>query len=140
MTTLTLFFDGAARDNGRGPDGRGPAGAGAVLLDDSGAEVERIRRPLGKKTNNEAEYAALLAGLEAALARDARRILVKGDSQLVIRQLRGEYKVRKPHLKPLHAHATELLARFESWEAMHIPREENADADRCANEAIDRTS
>jgi ribonuclease HI len=134
VTTLTLFFDGAARGN------PGPAGAGAVLLDEKGVEVERIRRPLGKRTNNEAEYLALIAGLEAALAREARRILLKGDSQLVIAQLKGGYKVKAPNLKPLHAQAKKLLERFEWWDAVHIPREENADADKCANEAIDRAT
>ena len=132
VSSLLLYCDGASRGN------PGAAGAGAVLLDPHGDEVASASKYLGRTSNNEAEYAGLLLGLERALALGARRISIRADSQLMVRQLTGEYRVRAPHLRPLQAKAVELLSRFERWDAKHIPREQNSRADALANEAIDR--
>ena len=132
VSSLLLYCDGASRGN------PGPAGAGAVLLDEQGAEVASLTKYLGRKPNNHAEYEGLLLGLEKAVALGARRISIRSDSQLMIRQLTGEYRVRAEHLRPLHARAIDLLSRFEHWDATHVPREQNGRADALANEAIDQ--
>jgi len=130
---MTLFCDGAARDNPKGP-----AGAGAVLLDDANQVVGTVSDFLGVRTNNEAEYEALIRGLRKALDLGARRVLVRADSEVMVRHLNGEYRVKAPNLRPLYSEAVANLGRFESWDAKHVPREANRDADRLANEAIDR--
>jgi len=129
---LLLFCDGASRGN------PGAAGAGAVLYDEQRAEVAGIYKFLGHATNNEAEYQGVIIGLEKAGALGARRVVVHADSELMVRQLLGVYRVRAPHLRPLHQRATDLLSKLEGWEAKHVPREENARADALANEAINR--
>lgn len=129
--TLTLFCDGASRGN------PGPAGAGAVLFDERGREVAAVKRSVGRATNNVAEYKALLLGLEHTLRLGVRHVVVRADSELMIRQLRGEYRVKNPALRELHRRAMAMLARFESWSAEHVRREENSRADALANEAID---
>ncbi len=92
---------------------------------------------LGRATNNVAEYQALLHALRFALARGARRVRVFSDSELVVRQIGGTYRVRHPDMVPLHRDAKALLARFESARVVHVPRELNRDADRLANRALD---
>lgn len=129
---FTLYSDGAARGN------PGPAGAGAVLIDAQGREVARLRQYLGETTNNVAEYQALLMGLEAALARGITRLGVRLDSELIVRQLQGAYRVKAPHLKPLFQQARELLSRFQAVDIAHVPRAQNRVADQLANEAIDQ--
>jgi len=128
---VRVYSDGAARGN------PGPAGAGAVLVDPAGNVVARLGRYLGKQTNNVAEYQGLLLGLEHALQLGVREIEVVADSQLLIRQLKGEYAVRHAGLKPLHAEALRLLRSFDRYELRHVPREENALADEMSNRAID---
>ncbi len=128
---LLLYCDGAARGN------PGPAGAGVVLQRPSGEVVERCGRYLGEATNNVAEYEALLLGLERARARGAREVHVMADSQLMIRQLEGAYKVRAAHLKPRVERARQLISSFERVVLRHVPREENRAADQMANLAID---
>lgn len=128
---LTLYCDGASRGN------PGPASAGALLLDESGAVVAELSETLGRATNNEAEYAALLLGLRKAISLGAGRVDIRADSQLVIRQLTGEYRVKHPGMKRSHAEAMRLLGHFSSWGAKHVPREENARADALANAALD---
>lgn len=128
---IRIFTDGAARGN------PGLAGAGAVLLDREGLVIERAAEFLGKATNNVAEYQAVILGLRRALDLGARRVELMSDSELLIRQLGGRYKVRAPHLLPLFAQAKKLLAGFESHRLRHVPREENSEADRLANMAID---
>ncbi len=126
-----LYTDGGARGN------PGPAGIGAVLLTASGDVVEELGDFIGKATNNVAEYQALLAGLELALDRGVERLDVFLDSELVVRQVNGKYKVKDAGLKPLHAQACLLLSRFHEVDVKHVRREHNAEADRLVNEAID---
>jgi ribonuclease HI len=129
--TVRVYSDGAARGN------PGPAGAGAVLTDLSGNVLARLGRFLGKQTNNVAEYQGLILGLEHARQLGFREVDVRADSQLLIRQLKGEYAVRHAGLKPLNAEALRLLRSFDRYELTHVPREENSLADEMSNRAID---
>jgi ribonuclease HI len=128
---VRVYSDGAARGN------PGPAGAGAVLTDPAGNVVAQLGRFLGKQTNNVAEYHGLILGLTHARQLGFREVEVRADSQLLIRQLKGEYAVRHAGLKPLHAEALRLLRSFDRYELTHVPREENAMADEMSNRAID---
>jgi ribonuclease HI len=125
------MVDGAARGN------PGEAGCGAVICDANGAVVQQLSRYLGHATNNVAEYEALLIGLEALLKSGKKQIHVHSDSQLLVRQLNGEYRVKDEKLKVLFERATHLLRQFERYRIIHVPREENKLADRLANKAID---
>jgi ribonuclease HI len=127
-----IYADGASRGN------PGEAGAGAVICDDRGRTMKELKSWLGMTSNNVAEYRALLLAVEKALELGARRVTVFLDSELVVRQLRGEYRVREPHLKTLHQKALEVLNRFSQYSILYIPREENRRADQLANEAIDQ--
>ncbi len=129
--TLSLFTDGACRGN------PGPGGAGAVLLSVDGQEVSRVKKFLGHCTNNIAEYRALILGLEEALKQGCRSISIFMDSELLVRQLQGVYRVKNPALQPLMTEVRSLLAHFDAWEVDHVPRRENALADGLANEALD---
>ncbi len=129
---LVLYTDGGSRGN------PGPAGCGAVLANGSGKVVREMSEYIGHATSNEAEYTALLLGLDAARAAGARRIRVRADSELLVRQITGQYKVKSAKLAPLFRRAMALLGGFEGWRAEHIPRSRNAEADRLANEAMDR--
>lgn len=128
---FTLFTDGGARGN------PGPAGAGALLLSPTGAEVEAISAYLGELTNNQAEYRALLLGLQAAIDNDVRELDVKMDSELIVKQMKGEYKVKNPGMKVLYDQAKQLVAQFDVISFHHIRRELNSDADALVNQAID---
>jgi len=130
--SLTLQADGGARGN------PGPAGAGAVLYDADGKEVAALSRFLGRATNNEAEYRALIMGLTEAQRLGAGELTVKLDSELIVRQLQGRYRVKAPGLKPLFAEARRLLQPFAKVSIMHVPRADNARADELANQAMDR--
>ena len=129
---LTLHSDGGSRGN------PGPAGAGAVLYDDQGVEVAALSRYLGRTTNNEAEYQALLLGLNEAKRLGAARLTVKMDSELIVRQLEGKYRVKAPGLKPMYAEAKRLLQGFASVTILHVRREFNKRADELANQAMDQ--
>ncbi len=131
---LTIYFDGASRGN------PGEAGAGAVLYDEAGRCVCEISRPLGRLTNNRAEYLSLILALEEAAARKARRVKVFTDSELVANQMTGVYGVKSPALRPLFREAQELSRRFRGFSINHVPREENKRADELANLAIDEVS
>jgi ribonuclease HI len=126
-----LMVDGAARGN------PGDAGCGAVILDSNGAVVKELSRYLGHATNNVAEYEGLLMGLEALLRLGKKRIRVQSDSQLLVRQLNGEYRVKDEKLKALFQKAMSLLRQFEAYRIVHVPRELNKLADRLANKGID---
>lgn len=126
-----LWTDGAARGN------PGPAGIGAILKSPSGEVLYTGSEYLGHSTNNVAEYKAVLLGLAGALAQGVRHIELRADSELLIKQLRGEYRVRSPGLRPLYEEARKLLLRFASVKLTHIRRELNAEADRLANQGID---
>ncbi len=127
----TLRTDGGARGN------PGPGGAGFVLEDETGAIVRRGGRFLGAVTNNQAEYEALVWGLQTALDHGAVRLRVCADSELVVRQMNGVYRVKNAGLRPLFSRAQGLLRRFESAEIVHVRREMNAAADELANIAMD---
>ncbi len=128
--TLVARIDGASRGN------PGPAAFGVVIEDDQGQVLEEISRRLGETTNNVAEYHALLAALEYALAH-AQRLRVFSDSELLVRQLQGHYKVKSPDLQPLFARAQEMIRRLERFQVAHVPREQNRRADALANAALD---
>ncbi|HET6490327.1 MAG TPA: ribonuclease HI family protein [Syntrophales bacterium] len=130
---LSLFTDGACRGN----PGRG--GAGAVLVGRNGEVIGTAKKFLGHCTNNIAEYRALILGLETALERGTPEISIYLDSELLVRQIQGIYRVKNPDLKPLMSEIRDLLDRFNSWKIEHVPRSDNALADRLANEAIDET-
>lgn len=130
MTRAVLRSDGGARGN------PGPAGAGFVIEAD-GATVCRAGRYLGVTTNNVAEYEALIWGLENVRALGYGEVSVYADSELVVKQLRGEYRVKNANLKPLFTRALALLRGFGSFEVGHVRREENHHADALANEAMD---
>jgi ribonuclease HI len=136
---VLIRADGAARGN------PGPAAAGAVIIDASRADfrnpdcppVAVVARSLGIQTNNYAEYTAVVLGLEKALALGAREVELVLDSQLVVEQLSGRWKVKHPAIKPLVAQAHALLAQFERWSVRHERRESNRAADALANLALD---
>jgi ribonuclease HI len=128
---LTIHVDGGARGN------PGPAAIGAVVSDESGETLLERGQAIGRATNNVAEYRALLLGIELARELGADELELIGDSELVVRQVRGEYKVKKPDLKPLHTQVREALARLDSWSIRHVKREQNAEADRVVNETLD---
>ncbi|HSN13526.1 MAG TPA: ribonuclease HI family protein [Anaeromyxobacteraceae bacterium] len=126
-----LFTDGAARGN------PGPAGAGAVIVNPDGHIVAKVGKFLGESTNNVAEYMGLILGLKRAKAMGIKELDVLADSELLVKQLKGEYAVKAEHLKPLHQEAEALLKAFPDVTLQHIPREENAAADAMSNRAID---
>ncbi len=128
----SVYTDGASRGN------PGPAAIGAVVYDESGREAHTVSRRIGRATNNEAEYQAAIAGLEAALALGARRVRLLMDSELVARQLGFRYKVRNLRLRPLFHRLLDLRNRFEALEVQSVPRAENRRADALANAALDR--
>ncbi len=129
---LLIHVDGASRGN------PGQAAAGVVICNRFGQPVERIGKRLGRGTNNYAEYQALLLGLRRARELGAARVRIRSDSELLVRQTKGEYQVKAPQLKPLARQVRERLAEFESWAIEHAPRGDNAEADRMANLALDR--
>lgn len=128
---LEIFTDGGARGN------PGPAAAGVVIRDDQGRSILEAGYFLGKATNNVAEYTAMLLALEAAQKFGADEVSLFADSELMVKQLTGEYKVRDAKLAELFAQAQRLLIRFESWQIKHIRREQNSRADALANKALD---
>lgn len=126
-----LHTDGGARGN------PGPAGIGVVLLSEDGKVIGEIARGIGVATNNEAEYAALIAGLELAHDKGVTDLSVFCDSQLIVSQVKGEWKIKKEHLRHFAVKARSLLNGFERASIEHIRREENEDADRLANQGMD---
>lgn len=130
--TWLIFTDGASRGN------PGPASIGAVIYDGAGREVHTVSSRIGRATNNEAEYQAAIAALEAAVALGLENVELRMDSELIVRQLAGRYRVRNPRLKPLFGRLLDLRRKFASFQARHIPREQNRRADELANLALDR--
>jgi ribonuclease HI len=127
-----IHTDGAARGN------PGPAGAGAILRDAAdGSMLAEIAEPLGRATNNVAEWTAVQLALEEALRLGATHVDLRMDSQLVARQIAGIYRVKHPDLQPLHGRVMELLERIGAYSVGHVPRELNKEADRLSNVAID---
>ncbi|HTW93196.1 MAG TPA: ribonuclease HI family protein [Tepidisphaeraceae bacterium] len=130
--TLTLNFDGGSRGN------PGPAGVGVVICAADGTQLVTLGRFIGRATNNAAEYRALIAGLQEAKKLGGTRLHIRGDSELIIKQMRGEYRVKNPDLRPLWQQAQELVSQFQSAVFEHNLRGKNALADRLANLAMDR--
>jgi ribonuclease HI len=128
---VVVYVDGGSRGN------PGPAGIGVVITDREGKELARANDYIGVATNNAAEYRALLLGLERARSLGARDVEIVNDSQLVERQVRGEYRVKKPELRVLHEQVLGLLGDFGSWSIRSVPREQNELADELVNEALD---
>jgi ribonuclease HI len=128
---LVINVDGGARGN------PGPAAIAAVVSTPEGEVLEQHGERIGGATNNVAEYRALLLGLERARSRGAKEVELIGDSELVVRQVRGEYKVKEEALRGLHAKVVKALAEFDRWSIRHVRREDNAEADRLVNVALD---
>ena len=128
---LVIHVDGGSRGN------PGPAAAAAVLRTPDGEVVAEASRVLGQATNNVAEYHGVLLGLERARALGATEVEIVNDSELVAKQMNGEYKVKHPDMKPLHAQAKRALAEFAGWRIRSVPRAQNAAADALVNEALD---
>jgi ribonuclease HI len=130
----TAFVDGAARGN------PGPA-AYAVIVQTPGGSIEfQIGKYLGRATNNVAEYYALIGALDYAHSHRIERLAVRSDSELLVRQMQGRYKVKSPDLRPLHERAQKMARALAHFDIRHIPREENSEADALANLALDATA
>ena len=130
MGRFRAGFDGGSRGN------PGPAAWGVVVMDDAGRAIEGFAGTIGRATNNVAEYTGLLEALAIARARNAADVELLADSELVVKQVRGEYKVRHPDLIPLHAEAVRLIAGLRKFKIGYVPREQNKDADTMVNRAL----
>jgi ribonuclease HI len=128
---VVVHVDGGARGN------PGPAAAAAVVSAPDGTVLDEATEVLGETTNNVAEYRGLLLGLQRARALGATEVDVVNDSELVAKQVNGEYKVKHAAMKPLHAAAREALGAFDAWSIRSVPRAQNADADALVNQALD---
>src|SRR6056297_1596343 len=125
-----VYFDGACRGN------PGPASVGYVLVDDGGIVTEG-GETIGRATNNQAEYAALVKALEVATDYGFDEAHIRGDSELIVKQVRGEWNTNDPELREQRVRVRELLMRFDDWQLEHVPREINDRADQLANDALD---
>jgi len=130
-TKLTVNVDGGSRGN------PGPAAIAAVVRDAEGEVLQEKGETIGPATNNVAEYRAVLLGVELAAALGASELELVGDSELIVRQVKGEYKVKDRALRDLHAQVKRALEPFERWSIRHVRREQNAEADELVNEALD---
>ena len=131
MDKVVVNVDGGARGN------PGPAAIAAVVQDADGQVLQEKGEKIGRATNNVAEYRALLLGIEMAAALGASELELVGDSELIVRQVEGKYKVKDAALRDLHTEVKRALEPFESWSIRHVRREHNAEADRLVNEALD---
>lgn len=128
---VVVHVDGGARGN------PGPAGIGVVVSSDDGEVLRELGERIGPATNNVAEYRALLRGIEVARELGASDVEFVNDSELVAKQLTGQYRVKHPAIRPLFAEAIAALRGFDSWSIRSVPRAENADADALVNQALD---
>jgi ribonuclease HI len=126
-----LNVDGASRGN------PGPAAIGVTIKDENNQLVACISQAIGHTTNNQAEYNALIAGLKKAISLGAEQVIVNSDSELMVRQIHGTYRVKKEELKPLHQEARRLANSLAAFKIESIPRELNHEADKLANQALD---
>ncbi|MHB8511992.1 MAG: ribonuclease HI family protein [Actinomycetota bacterium] len=129
---IIAYTDGGARGN------PGPAGIGVHITSTSGRTLEDVSEAIGRTTNNVAEYTAVIRALETAKELGARRVLIRADSQLVVEQMKGTYKIKHPNLKPLAAKVASLVRSFDSVQFEHVRREKNKKADALVNLAIDQ--
>lgn len=127
-------IDGGSRGN------PGPAAYGVVIRDAKGEVVARLKKYIGQNTNNVAEYFGLIAALDYAQTHGVRVLRVESDSELLVKQMRGQYKVKSGDLRPLHERAKKMSQAFESFRIDHVNREENREADALVNQALDETS
>ena len=127
---VVIYTDGASSGN------PGPAAIGATIKDGQGNLIATISRPIGKTTNNQAEYRAVIAALEKAIEIGATHVELKADSELVVKQIKGRYRVKKATLRPLYQKVVQLIGSLEAFAITHIPREQNREADRLANKAL----
>jgi ribonuclease HI len=130
--SLVAHIDGGARGN------PGPAGYGVAIQDGTGRPVAELSEYLGKQTNNYAEYSGLLGALTYALEHGCKALKVFSDSELMVKQIKGQYKVKNATLQELHGKATKMIRELDKFEIGHVLREKNRDADRLANLAMDR--
>lgn len=130
---IVAYIDGGARGN------PGPAGYGVRIEDERGTLVEELSRPIGIATNNVAEYNGLLAALRYALERGEPNVLIRSDSELLVKQMKGEYRVKNAGLQPLHQQARDLISQLHRVTFEHVRRAQNAEADRLANLAMDQS-
>jgi ribonuclease HI len=131
---IVAYIDGGSRGN------PGPAGYGVRIEDADGQLVEELHGALGVATNNVAEYRGLLAALQWAVDRGVRRLAVRSDSELLVKQMRGDYRVKHPNLQPLYRDARTLVDRLDRVTFEHVRRELNVEADRLANKAMDEAT
>ena len=131
VNKVIIYTDGAARGN------PGPAAIGATIKDEKGNLIASISRCIGITTNNQAEYRAVIAALEQATSLGARRVELRSDSELVVKQLKGQYRVKNKALMPLHQMVKQLIGSLESFSISHVPREQNVEADSLTNKALD---
>jgi len=134
LNKVIIHVDGASRGN------PGEAAIGAVIKDEQGRLVASISQRIGRTTNNQAEYRAVIAALEKALKMGVREVELRADSELVVKQLKGEYRVKRVTLKPLYERVRQLQGKLELLTIRHIPREQNAEADNLANRAFTKFS
>ena len=130
MKRVVIYADGASRGN------PGPAAIGAIIKDKQGRLITTIARSIGRATNNQAEYKAIIAALEHAITLGANQVEIHSDSELVVRQINGEYRVKKATLKPLYQKVKRLQSQLKSFIITHIPRQQNTEADNLANKAL----
>ncbi len=131
LKKVIIYADGASRGN------PGQAAIGAVILDEQGRLIASVSRRIGRATNNQAEYRAIIAALEEAIRLGLRQVDIRLDSELVVKQINGEYRVKKATLKPLCQQVKQLLGSLEGFTVAHIPRRQNMEADKLANKALD---
>lgn len=129
---ITAFCDGGSRGN------PGPAGYGVYIQDENGSKIAELSEFLGKKTNNFAEYSGLLAALDYAIGNGHTHLKAVADSELMVKQIKGQYRVNSPELRPLYDEARRRIAGLEGFQIQHVLREKNRRADQLANEAMDR--
>ena len=130
MKKAVIYADGASRGN------PGPAAIGAIIKDERGRLMTSISQRIGRATNNQAEYRAIIAALEEAARLGARQVEIKTDSELVVKQIKGEYRVKKAILKPLYQQVKQQQGSLEGFTITHILRQQNIEADNLANKAL----
>jgi ribonuclease HI len=130
MKKLVIHTDGVSRGN------PGRAAIGAVIRDERGELVASISQSIGKATNNQAEYRAIIAALEEALSLDADEVELNSDSELVVKQVKEQYRVRKKTLRPLYQRVKQLQISLKEFRIKHVPRQQNREADKVANAAL----
>ncbi len=130
MKKAVIYADGASRGN------PGPAAIGAIIKDERGRLITSISQRIGRATNNQAEYRAIIAALEEAARLGAKQVEIKTDSELVVKQINGEYRVKKATLKPLYQQVKQRQGSLEGFTITHILRQQNIEADNLANKAL----